>query len=759
MKFFKSKVLLLLASVCLPAVAEKIEMQNPLVFGNNRITLITPTLFRLESTSDGKFIDQRTMFAYERGNLLADSLYTVERLSGDSVRITTPALRIEYIDRGQPFSSANLAAYYKHGDKEKCFTIRQIMRGNLGGPIETLDRVASEVPLGDGILTTDGWYVLDDNRSDFLDETGWITPRPYLPSHIHDYYCFVYGTDFKAALQSLAAISGRTPMTRKWVHGVWYSKYWDYTADGLLGVVDEYDSHDYPLDNIVLDMGWHTNISDSGLGHNRRFDWTGYTWNSDLIPDPKGMIDRLHGQGITLTLNDHPHDGLRPGDEKYPDFAAELGYDPAGSKPWPQFDMGSKKYMNAFFRHALQPSEEKGVDLWWVDWQQNYIYPYVFGTNTRSLLWINELYYRHSAESGLRGATFSRWGGWGDHRHPLHFSGDAYTNWDMLAYEIKLTLASGNAGCYFWAHDIGGHKEKADAELLARWVQFGAMSAALRIHSSRIAEYDRRPWMCGDTKAESSMHNAYRLRARIMPYVYSSVYQTHSTMVPLTRPMYIDYNNSKQALKAGKQYMFGDLMLVAPIDKKGKGEDRTASQKVWFPEGDVWYDFFTHERHEGGANKNIAKSLQEFPLFVKAGWVLPMQPFTRRPSSVNPTHLDLRVYPADNDCSNTYQLYEDDGISMDYANGISSFTPLVYKKQGDEHIVTVLPAEGSYKGQPQRRSYTIEIAGVDNPAGVKVNGKKAKAVFDSESRLWKVAVPASAVNRSSIVSWTNQKQK
>ena len=210
-------------------------MTNPLVFGHNRLTLITPTLFRLESTTDGRFIDERTMFAYDRTSLLADSLYSVEKIEEEGIgsqypvyRITTPALRIEYVDDGHPFSTSNLTAYFNYRGKEKKFTIRQIQRGNLGGPIETLDRVKSEVPLGNGLLSTDGWHVIDDNRADFLDSDGWISPRPYMPGHLHDFYCFVYGTDYRAALRSLGAISGRTPMTRKWVHGVWYSKYQDY---------------------------------------------------------------------------------------------------------------------------------------------------------------------------------------------------------------------------------------------------------------------------------------------------------------------------------------------------------------------------------------------------------------------------------------------------------------------------------------------------------------------------------------------------
>ena len=179
------------------AATKEMPTGNPLVFGNNRITLITPTLFRLESTTDGKFIDQRTMFAYDRTSLLADSLYSVELIdfaAADKTqpdlkvhykgkkhpvyRITTPALKIEYVDDGQPFSTSNLTAFYTLHGKDKVFTIRQIAKGNLGGPIETLDRVSGEVPLGDGLLSTSGWYVIDDNRADFLDKDGWITPRP-----------------------------------------------------------------------------------------------------------------------------------------------------------------------------------------------------------------------------------------------------------------------------------------------------------------------------------------------------------------------------------------------------------------------------------------------------------------------------------------------------------------------------------------------------------------------------------------------------
>ena len=134
---------------------------NPLVFGENRLTLITPTLFRLEFAHDGKFIDDPTYFAYDRGSLLPASEFRVRELGGNRYEISTSALRIVYEHDGFPFGLHNFAAYYKLNGKEKKFTNRCIFRNNLGGPVETLDRVTGEIPMQDGLLSRDGWYVID----------------------------------------------------------------------------------------------------------------------------------------------------------------------------------------------------------------------------------------------------------------------------------------------------------------------------------------------------------------------------------------------------------------------------------------------------------------------------------------------------------------------------------------------------------------------------------------------------------------------
>ena len=369
------------------------------------------------------------------------------------------------------------------------------------------------------------------------------------------------------------------------------------------------------------------------------------------------------------------------------------------------------------------------------------------GTHTTTLTWINQLYYRDSEQGGLRGCNYSRWGGWGDHRHPLWFSGDAQANWPMLAFEVKLSAQSGNAGCYYWIHDTGGFRGKNNPELTTRWTQFSTLSAALRVHSTKDASLDRRPWISGDLQTRAN-RRMYHLRSELMPYVYSSVWQTHKTMVPLNRAMYIDYGNQSESYENEQEFTFGDIIMAAPITSPGKGANLVAAQKVWFPRGENWFDFFNHQRYEGGQTLNIEKSLMEFPMYVKGGWVLPMQPYTRRPATTPLETLVMRVYPAGRTADNVYTLYEDDGITLDYEKGASATTRLQYTEKGNRRMVVVHPAQGNYKGQVNKRAYRLQLAGFGKIDNVKVNGRKVATTNDTNLKLNIVDIASTSIRQS-----------
>ncbi|MDF9826972.1 alpha-glucosidase (family GH31 glycosyl hydrolase) [Ereboglobus sp. PH5-5] len=734
------KKLILSAAFVLLGAASLSLHGNPLTFGNKRVTIISPTLFRLEYANDAKFLNDRTLFAHHRDARCDD--FTVTELGGGRYRITTSALRMEFHDDGFPFGLHNFEAWFTHNGADKKFTLRNRKGGNLGGAISTLDRVAGPIPLDEGLLSRNGWYIINDSGKDIIKD-DWIARRD--ADHVQDVYCFLYGGDYRAALADLGRISGNVPMTRRHVHGVWYCRWWDYNADEYRQIVDEYRQHGFPLDNLVFDMGWHTQDATAGTGHASNRGWVGYTWNRKLIPDPAALVGDLLKDNIYISLNDHPHDGIRPHEAMYKAFMADMGLPADGSTV--MFDAGNRRYMETFLRHAHGESWDMGVAFWWLDWQQDYLYPTVRGTSTTHLAWLNELYYKESQRNGLRGANYSRWAGWGDQRHPIQFSGDAHANWKVLAFEVELTATSGNAGCYYWAHDIGGFYGGKDPELYARWTQFGAMSAAMRIHSQYDAKLDRRPWLWGK-QAEASMKKAYVLRSELMPYIYSSVWQTHRTMVPLNRAMYIDHGGSPESYKNPQQFMFGDLLLAAPITSAGEGENKIAKQKVWFPAGDAWYDFFTGERHEGGQTKTVAKDIDQFPLYVKGGWLLPLQPYRERPASAPLDTLVMRVYPGADGADNTFTLYEDDGLTRQYEDGRFATTALRYQRAGDKVTLTVTPNGGTFDGKVANRAHRVETSAA-SIKNIKANGRPVKAI--RRGGLQVIEIPAQPVDEPLVI--------
>lgn len=747
----KRTILCILYSfICIIAVSAQ-EFKNPIVFGNNRITLITPTLFRLEYAENGKFLDEPTLFAYDRTTLLQD--FEVVNKGNNTYEIKTSAITMVYNNDKFPFGLYNFHVLYNMEGKEKKFTVRGRQSKNLRGTISTLDRVDKAVPLDEGLLSRDGWYIINDAGKDVL-KNDWIERRS--DDHIQDLYCFVYGTDYRSALKDLGQISGRVPMTRKYVHGVWYCRYWDYSADEYRQIVKEYAQNDFPIDNLVFDMGWHTQKEATvGTGHAFSRGWTGYTWNKDLIPDPKSLVKELKDDHIYVSLNDHPHDGIRPHEAMYADFMNAMRQKPDGETIL--FDAGNKRYMDNFLKYAHGESWNAGVSFWWLDWQQDYLYSYVRGLNkTSHLAWLNKLYYDESKRDGLRGAGYSRWAGWGDQRHPIQFSGDAVANWDVLAFEIELTATSGNAGCYYWAHDIGGFYGGKDSEMYARWTQFGALSAALRIHSELAEGLDRRPWLWGE-QANNSMRKAYHLRAQLMPYVYSSIWQTHRTMVPLNRAMYIDFNSDERSYKNPQQFMFGDLLLAAPITSAGKGANLVAEQKVWFPEGYTWYDYFDGTAYKGGTEAKVSKNIDEFPLFVKGGYLLPMQPYNSRPASAKLDELVMRVYPGNEGADNTYTLYEDDGLTTKYEDGAFATTDLNYKRKGNVSTITISPATGTYDGQPKQRTYTIEIPVEKEIVDVTIDNKKVKAEYDTAKGMFVIKTKLTPITKSVRISYKSNR--
>lgn len=716
------------------------NLTNPFVFGNCRITVITDGLVRLEYAVDGAFSDEQTLFAWDRTSLYKEC--RIEQLDSTTYLIQTPRMKIRYIADNYPFGIFNLNIEFDNAGKRSVWNTRRSAfpsANNLRGAVATLDQVNGRCKLNEGILSRDGFYLVDDTGKERIID-GWLASGS--EKHLQDYYVFIYGNDYKSALKSLGAISGKAPMNRKYMHGAWYCRFHNYSADDYRQIVREYDTYDFPLDVMVFDMDWHTMNARIGSGHGGRRSWTGYTWNRKQFPDPGALIAEFARDSIAVTLNDHPADGIRPHEACYTDFIHSLGL--AATDPCPLFDAGNRNYMKQFFRHALQPHEDLGVAFWWLDWQQDYLQPYVRPTRVRHLPWLNHLYYTWSQRrNNLRGGMYSRWGGLGSHRYPIQFSGDAAGSWETLAFEVEMTATSGNEGCFFWTHDIGGHMNGDDSELFVRWTQFGALSSTLRVHSSADAR-DRRPWLWGD-QATAAMRKAYHLRSELMPYIYTSLRQTHEEMLPLVRAMYIDYPHEEEAYRHPQQYLFGDNLLAAPIVTP-VGADSTATCQVWFPAGEDWYRFDNGSRHAGGSREEIHAALDEIPLFARGGHIIPMQPYARRMASARLTTLRARVYPAAEGSRNTTTLYEDDGLTTDYLQGKFAKTDMTCELKENRLTLTIHPTVGVFNDQPARRAVVFEVWGLSPKAVIK--GLPQGAVVKRQETDTTITLPEQDIRKS-----------
>lgn len=680
-------------------VTRPLAIKENMVQGDKyRITLLTEGLVRLEYSEDGVFEDRATKFAFFR-----DFPKTEFRVlkTEDGIEIHTSRVHLVYNEK--PFSTfglhiqvkGNVSSYHsiwRYGEERKPSPFFPELKGTA----RTLDMADGEIPLESGIISANGYSMIDDSASQVILEDGWIEPRK---KRIQDLYFFGYGHDYKEALKDFYYLSGKTPMLPRYALGNWWSRYYKYTEDSYMELMERFDEENLPFTVAVIDMDWHLVDIDPKYGSG----WTGYTWNKEFFPDPERFLKKLHDRGMRTTLNVHPADGVRAHEDMYLEMAKEMGVDYEKEDPI-AFDCADPKFLNAYFKYVHHPREEEGVDFWWVDWQQ--------GGNCKieglDPLWIlNHFHFLDSKRNGKRPMTFSRYAGPGSHRYPIGFSGDSFITWASLDFQPYFTSSASNIGYGWWSHDIGGHMMgyKND-EMAARWTQYGLYSPILRLHSSSSEFNGKEPWRF-KKEAEAAMGDALRQRHQMMPYLYTMNYRAYKEDTPLVMPMYYDYPEVQAAYRVKNQYMFGTELLVAPITSERISGLNVAEVKVWLPEG-IWYDIYTGVMYDGDRMIDMYRDLSSIPVLAKAGAILP---FTDEISGVeatkNPSSLRLKVYAG---ADGSFELYEDDNETCAYEKEDCVKTSFTYSEKDAAELV-ISAAQGNLSLIPEKRSYVVELTG------------------------------------------------
>ncbi|MBO4340753.1 MAG: DUF5110 domain-containing protein [Bacteroidales bacterium] len=754
---------------CLPLAAQNNPKANPeavVEYQHARFTVLTDRLIRMEWAQDDAFED-RASFAIVNRDMPVPKFSSA--IKNGILTIKTEKVTLTY--KGGRFSQDNLSVKFGMG----VWKPGMAPSGNLKGTTRTLDGCLgfeqlshSETELEDGILSRDGWAVVDESSRHLFEPVGspwenWVAERP--DGDRIDWYLFAYGHDYTAALGDFVKVAGRIPLPPKYTFGYWWSRYWVFTDEELLDLGREMRQRGVPMDVMIVDMDWHytygemqKRLGNDVFGQGRG--WTGYSWNRELFPDPEGFLHDLHSLGFKTALNLHPASGIREYEDCYDVFVKDYlsrtnDYDGPkdyvfGAEPYlyagnPEpvgaeghrasvpYRMSQQQWADAYFNSVIRPLERQGVDFWWLDWQQWMEDKYVKGLS--NTFWVNYAFFQDKENYGAeRPFIYHRWGGLGSHRYQLGFSGDTYDEWSVLKFLPYFTSTASNVGYGYWGHDIGGHMQKkdhqrlTDPQMYTRWLQFDVFTPIFKTHSTQSANLERKIWAYPDYY--EYMLAAIRLRYTLSPYIYTFARETFDTGVSLCRPLYYYWPEKPQAYDYKQEYLFGDRILATAICE-ASGADGKSACKVWFPNGFDWYDMAVHTTHKGGSIKTLRYSIGQNPWYVKAGSILPLASPTIENLQTPDDALGILVVPGSG--KSTFTLYEDDGVSKDYATSYAK--TLISKTRSGNRINIVISArEGSYPGMSASRKPFIVLEGITStPKRILCNGTSCGEVTIKDS--------------------------
>ncbi|MEJ7767919.1 MAG: TIM-barrel domain-containing protein [Chitinophagaceae bacterium] len=514
-------------------------------------------------------------------------------------------------------------------------------------------------------------------------------------------------------MKDFSVITGPAAMPPKWSLGYMQSHRTLEEDKQMMGIVDSFRLKKIPVDALIY-LG--TGFTPRGWNKPQ----PSFEFNPAVFKrDPKDVIADIHARNVKVVLHMVPWDR-----DKLPNLH--------GSVPAQAGETVDASHIQNYWKEHMS-LVNSGVDAFWPDEGDWF--------NLHERIKRHQLYYQGhlSAHPNVRPWSLQRngypgiaqWGGW-------VWSGDTESSWKTLEAQIAVGLNYSLSIAPFWGSDIGGFtpNEELTGELYARWFQFGAFNASFRSHGRTWRT--RLPWGWGLSDMGPKESRAYPLQSemnnpaiepvvkkydelhyQLMPYTYTLAWEARNTGMPLMRAMWLHYPADEAARKTGTQFLWGRDLLIAPVYEKG-----AASCQVYLPKGD-WYDWWTNTKKTGGQTITREVDLTIMPIYARAGAIIPFDPIRQYTNEKVDEPTTLKIFQGAN---GVYNLYEDDGISLDYLNGKASLTRMFWNDKLKQ--LTLEP--GALKGfddHVNKRMFRVEIIPAGITKDISYSGKSLKVLF------------------------------
>lgn len=671
------------------------EQKNIITGDKYRFSILSPRLIRIEYNKDNKFENRATSLVVKRN--FGSTNFTVEQTEL-SLTITTEYFTLTYV-KGTPVNSKNLKVKVNGTDREWYPSHKEIR--NLGSINYSLDYLENNLKLDKGLYSFDGFATLDDSTNLVLENDNFIPREP-----TYDMYLFVYNKDLGLCLQDYFNLTGYPPMIPRYTLGTWWYKNDPYNMYDIDNILKEFYDNHLPISVFLLGDKWHNREE------NFAYDRTLFDTN---------ILNKYYkSKRVKFGLTINPELPIYPKDPLFNTLSNAINnYD----NKYLSFIPLNNNTISIYLNTVISNLKSTGINIFNIDYNNE--------KDKQGLFLLNHYHYV-IANLNEVGVILSRNPGIAPHRYPIIYSGQTRVSWDTLKALPTYNNSAANLGITWHAHAIGGYYGGIeDDELYLRYIQFGVFNPIFILAGDTGKYYKREPWKWNQLNL-SVIRTYMQLRNKLIPYIYNEGYNYHEYGVPLIQPLYYKYPKIYDEPNYVNQYFFGSRIMISPIIKKKNIEMNRVVQRIFIPSG-TWYDYFSGKKFAG--NKyyvNFYKD-EDYPIFVKEGSIIPM---SLDDTSDLPRNMEIQIFPAENGLYSSYELYEDDGISLN-----KNYNYIIIKMNLDRvengYKFTITKKDGNLN--VPNRTYLLRFKNMKNPDKiiVKYQGqtKECQAIVEKNDLL------------------------
>lgn len=625
--------------------------------------------------------------------------------------------------------------FYGLGDKPMSLNLRQ-KRLQLWGTDEygfpkDRDPLYKNIPFYVGLHSHIAYGIFFDNTFqsffDFGHERRTVTSFWAQGGEMN--YYFAFGPSLTSVVEQYNHLTGKPEMPPLWALGFQQSK-WSYAPDSkVVEIADTFRQKNIPCDVIHLDIDYMDGFRC-------------FTWDSEKFPNPRQLTEKLAQKGFKTVVIIDP--GIKI-DKKYSVYKEGLANDYfcrradgpyIRGKVWPG-DCVFPDYTNPKVRHWWAGLfsgliKNDGICGVWNDMNEpalfevpNKTFPddvrHQYDGHWCSHRKAHNVYGMQMARATYEGVkqfcyprrpfVITRSGYSGVQRYAAAWTGDNIASWEHLWVANMQCQRLSISGYSFVGTDIGGFTERPTSELFIRWIQLGIFHAFCRVHSS--GEHgDQEPWSFGE-EATAIVRKFIGLRYQLLPYIYTTFWQHVRYGTPMLRPLAFVAQGDENTYYRMDEFCLGDHIMACPVLQAG-----VAERLMYLPKG-KWYNYFTNEMAEGGKELHVATPLDQLPMFVRAGAVIPHYPVMQYVGERKVEQLTLHVYYK-NGTENSV-LYEDAGDGYEYMHG--GYKVKTFILQGSTHQLQITQVEkGNFTAD--YTTYRLVVHGLPfQPTACRVDGK------------------------------------